>query len=61
MLDRQADWPAFPEFDANRILKQLQNAGVLKFQRGRVTILDEAKFRDAADLDKLYLHLDPAL
>jgi CRP-like cAMP-binding protein len=46
---------------ANRILKQLQNAGVLKFQRGRVTILDETKFRDAADFDKLYLHLDPDL
>lgn len=46
---------------ANRILKQLQNAGVLKFQRGRVTILDEAKFRDAADFERLYLHLDPAV
>jgi CRP-like cAMP-binding protein len=45
----------------NRVLKQLQNAGVLKFQRGRVAVLDEAKFREAADFDKLYLHLDPAL
>jgi CRP-like cAMP-binding protein len=45
----------------NRIIKQLQNSGVLKFQRGRITIIDEAKFREAADFDKLYLHLDPAL
>jgi CRP-like cAMP-binding protein len=45
----------------NRILKQLQNAGVLKFQRGRITILDEAKFDEAADFDDLYLHLNPAL
>jgi len=28
----------------NRILKQLQNAGVMKVRRRRVTILDEAKF-----------------
>jgi CRP-like cAMP-binding protein len=46
---------------ANRILKQLQHAGVLKFQRGQVTILDEAKFQEAADFDELYLHLNPAL
>jgi CRP-like cAMP-binding protein len=45
----------------NRVLKQLRNAGVLKFQRGRVAVLDEAQFREAADFDKLYLHLDPAL
>ena len=43
----------------NRILKQLQNAGVMKVRRRRVTILDEAKFRGAADFDPLYLHLDP--
>jgi CRP-like cAMP-binding protein len=45
----------------NRILKQLYNLGVLKFQRGRITILDEAKFNDVADFDLLYLHLDPEL
>src|SRR3954464_14770822 len=45
----------------NRILKQLHDLGVMKFQRGRITILDEAKFNDAADFDRLYLHLDPAL
>lgn len=45
----------------NRILKQLYNLGVLKFQRGRITILDEAKFNEVADFDLLYLHLDPEL
>ena len=45
----------------NRILKQLQNAGVMKIRRGRVTILDEEKFRGTADFDELYLHLDPQL
>jgi CRP-like cAMP-binding protein len=45
----------------NRILKQLQHLGVMKFQRGRITILDEAKFNDAADFDRLYLHLEPGL
>jgi CRP-like cAMP-binding protein len=45
----------------NRILKQLHDLGVMKFQRGRITILDEAKFNDAADFDRLYLHLDAGL
>lgn len=45
----------------NRILKQLQTAGVMKVRRGRVTILDEEKFSRAADFDELYLHLDPQL
>jgi len=46
---------------ANRILKQLHREGVLKFQRGRITVLDEDKFGDVADFDGLYLHLSPAL
>jgi len=40
----------------NRILNQLQNAGVVKVRRGR-----RKKSRGTADFDGFYLHLDPQL
>jgi CRP-like cAMP-binding protein len=46
---------------ANRTIQSLRSEGVLAFNRGTITILDEAKLRSFADFDALYLHLDPAL
>ncbi|KRR27637.1 Crp/Fnr family transcriptional regulator [Bradyrhizobium retamae] len=45
----------------NRVMQELREKGLLRFERGTVTILDEAKLKDVADFDPLYLHLDPAL
>ncbi len=41
---------------ANRIVKQLREEGVMEFQRGRVTILDEFKLENLAEFDGRYLH-----
>jgi CRP-like cAMP-binding protein len=46
---------------ANRVIKQLREDGIVEFQRGRVTILDEARFLELADFDNRYLHQSPAL
>ncbi|RXT36368.1 Crp/Fnr family transcriptional regulator [Bradyrhizobium betae] len=45
----------------NRVVQELRNQGLLEFDRGRISILDETKLRKAADFDALYLHLDPSL
>ena len=45
---------------ANRVIKQLREEGVADLHRGRVTVLDEAKFRELADFDNRYLHQSPA-
>jgi CRP-like cAMP-binding protein len=45
---------------ANRIIKQLREDGVLEFQRGQVTILDEGKLEELAHFDDRYLHLKPS-
>jgi len=46
---------------ANRTIQFLRTEGVLAFNRGTITILDEAKLRTFADFDPLYLHLEPSL
>ena len=45
----------------NRVVHELRENGALEFNRGRITILDEAKLRRATDFDPLYLHLDASL
>ena len=45
---------------ANRIIKQLREEGVLEFQRGHVTVLDESKLEELAHFDDRYLHLKPS-
>ena len=45
---------------ANRIIKQLRDDGIVDINRGRVTVLDEAKLADLAQFDDRYLHQDPA-
>ncbi|KOY11366.1 Crp/Fnr family transcriptional regulator [Bradyrhizobium sp. CCBAU 45394] len=46
---------------ANRVIKQLRQEGIVEFQRGRVTVLDEQKFLELADFDGRYLHQSPTL
>ena len=46
---------------ANRVIKQLRQEGVVDFHRGRVTVLDEAKFQELADFDRRYLHQSPTM
>ena len=46
---------------ANRVIRQLREDGIVELQRGRVTVLDERKFRELADFDNRYLHRSPAL
>jgi CRP-like cAMP-binding protein len=46
---------------ANRVIKQLRQDGIVEFQRGRVTVLDERKFLELADFDGRYLHQSPTL
>ncbi|MCK1393974.1 Crp/Fnr family transcriptional regulator [Bradyrhizobium sp. 1] len=45
----------------NRVVQELRSRRLLDFDRGRISILDEAGLREAADFDALYLHLDPSL
>jgi CRP-like cAMP-binding protein len=45
---------------ANRIIRQLRDDGILDINRGRVTVLDEAKLADLAQFDDRYLHQDPS-
>ena len=42
----------------NRTLRELRTAGLVEFRDGRVTILDPAGLRQAADFDPAYLYLD---
>jgi CRP-like cAMP-binding protein len=46
---------------ANRVIRQLREDGIVELQRGRVTVLDENKFRGLADFDNRYLHQSPTL
>lgn len=46
---------------ANRVIKQVRQEGVVEFNRGRVTVHDERKFRELADFDARYLHQSPTL
>ena len=41
----------------NRTLRQLREGGLVDFQGGRVTILDEAALRRTAEFDPAYLYL----
>ena len=43
----------------NRVAKQLREDGIVELQRGRASVLDEAKFRELSDLDGRYLHQSP--
>ncbi|MCK1343930.1 Crp/Fnr family transcriptional regulator [Bradyrhizobium sp. 193] len=45
----------------NRVVQQLRAQRVLDLERGRISILDEARLREIADFDVLYLHLNPSL
>jgi CRP-like cAMP-binding protein len=45
----------------NRVVQELRAKGVLDFDRGCISILDEAGLREIADFDALYLHLNPSL
>jgi CRP-like cAMP-binding protein len=45
---------------ANRIIKQLRDENVVDFHRGRVEILDEARFQELADFEHRYLHNTPS-
>ncbi len=45
----------------NRVVQELRSRGLLDFDRGRITLLNEAGLREIADFDALYLHLDPSL
>ncbi len=45
----------------NRVIQELRGQNVLEMERGRISILDEAKLRQIADFDVLYLHLNPSL
>ncbi|MET4799608.1 Crp/Fnr family transcriptional regulator [Bradyrhizobium sp. LB11.1] len=46
---------------ANRVIKQVRQEGIVEFNRGRVTVLDERKFQELADFDGRYLHQSPTL
>jgi CRP-like cAMP-binding protein len=46
---------------ANRVIKQLRQEEIVDVQRGRVTILNEARFQQLADFDSRYLHQSPSL
>jgi len=46
---------------ANRIIRQLRDDGIVDINRGRVTVLNEAKLADLAQFDDRYLHQSPAL
>jgi CRP-like cAMP-binding protein len=41
---------------ANRVVRQLREDGIVEFQRGRVTVLDDAKLMELAEFDNRYLH-----
>jgi CRP-like cAMP-binding protein len=43
----------------NRVIKQLRQEGIVEFNRGRVSVLNETKFEELADFDDRYLHLSP--
>jgi CRP-like cAMP-binding protein len=45
----------------NRVVQELRSQGLLDFDRGRISILDEARLRKTADFNALYLHLNPSL
>jgi CRP-like cAMP-binding protein len=45
---------------ANRVIKQLRDDGIVEFHRGRVTVIDEARFEELAEFDDRYLHQSPA-
>ena len=44
----------------NRTLKQLRTDGLLSFHRNEVKILDNARFEELAQFDRLYLHQHPS-
>ena len=44
---------------ANRIIRQLRDDGIVDINRGRVTVLNEAKLADLAQFDDRYLHQSP--
>lgn len=46
---------------ANRVIRQLRQDGIVEFNRGRVTVLNEPKFLELADFDGRYLHQSPTL
>jgi CRP-like cAMP-binding protein len=45
---------------ANRIIRQLRDDGIVDINRGRVTVLDEAKLAELAQFDDRYLHQNPS-
>jgi CRP-like cAMP-binding protein len=45
----------------NRVVRQVREEGIVALHRGRVTVLDEAKFLELADFDERYLHQSPVL
>lgn len=45
----------------NRMVQELRHEGLLEFEHGEVTIMNERRLREVADFDPLYLHLDSKL
>ncbi|MET4221855.1 CRP-like cAMP-binding protein [Bradyrhizobium sp. LB14.3] len=45
----------------NRVVQELRSRGLLQFERGRISILDEVGLRQLTEFDPLYLHLNPSL
>jgi CRP-like cAMP-binding protein len=41
----------------NRTLMELRSAGLIRLEKGTLTILDEKGLKDAGEFDPLYLHL----
>jgi CRP-like cAMP-binding protein len=46
---------------ANRVIRQLREDGIVDLHRGRVAVLNEAKFQELADFDHRYLHQSPTM
>lgn len=46
---------------ANRVIRQLRQEAIVELHRGRVIVLNEARFQELADFDGRYLHQSPAM
>ena len=58
--DELSDALGLTSVHINRTLKQLRTDGLLSFHRNEVKILDNARFEELAQFDRLYLHQHPS-